>query len=374
MVSPVRACSTGLFTFGLAVAMLGPILPGIRADLGAGDIASGGFIAAGGAGWGLGVLSAGRLSQRRGRRASFGLGTAGLTAGLVVLAAAPAVAIAIGAVFALSLGGGLITGSANAAMAETGDRALAIANGFFAIGAITGPLLASALVGLGPGWRAAPALAAVLCAATVPLARALPAGLPATAGARHGAGGLIRRPLFIGLAAVMAIDVAAEAGFVGWVATYATEERAIADWLAALAPMAFWTGVAISRFTAARWPVGPRALAPMIACASVGTLLVLALPGAAGVLGGSLIVGLAAGPVFPIVMTAVGRLFPNDLDVAAGLILGATGAGEMLVPLALGTAAAVSGTTAAGLVVVAVTFAIATVVALAVQSRRPAYA
>ena len=70
----------------------------------------------------------------------------------------------IAASFVFSFGGGLLTGAANSALAEADDHSLAVANGFFGVGAIAGPLLASALVGIGPGWRAAPALAAVFCA------------------------------------------------------------------------------------------------------------------------------------------------------------------------------------------------------------------
>ena len=120
-----------------------------------------------------------------------------------------------------------------------------MANGFFGVGAVAGPLIASALVGLGPGWRAAPAVAAVLCACTIPLARSLPAGKLPPSPDRHGARGLLRRRLYVLFVAVIAIDVAAEAGFVGWIATYVDEARGFPDWLAAGSPMAFWLGVTI---------------------------------------------------------------------------------------------------------------------------------
>ncbi len=190
VLSTVRACSLAFVGFGLAAASLGPILPGVRDDLGLGDVGTGLAIAAAGAGWGSGVLASGRVSRARGRRTSFASGTTLLTFGLLLVAIAPVGAIVVLGSFVFSFGGGLLTGAANAALAELDDHSLAVANGFFGVGAITGPLMASALVGIGPGWRAVPAVAAVLCACTIPLARALPAGKLPPSPDRHGA----RRP------------------------------------------------------------------------------------------------------------------------------------------------------------------------------------
>ena len=174
--STVRACSIAFVGFGLAAASLGPILPGVRDDLGVGDVGTGLAIAAAGAGWGSGVLTSSRVSRARGRRTSFASGTTLITLGLLLLAAAPVGGVVIASSFVFSFGGGLLTGAANSALAEADDHSLAVANGFFGVGAVAGPLLASALVGIGPGWRAAPAFAAVFCAFTIPLARSLPAG------------------------------------------------------------------------------------------------------------------------------------------------------------------------------------------------------
>ena len=81
-------------------------------------------------------------------------------------------------------------------------------------------------MGIGPGWRAAPAFAAMFCACTIPLAaRSLAGKLPASP-ERHGARGLLRRRLYVLFVAVIAIDIAAEAGFVGWIATYVDEAAA----------------------------------------------------------------------------------------------------------------------------------------------------
>jgi fucose permease len=370
-----RACSYALATWGVAAASLGPILPGVRHDLGVGDVGTGLAISAAGAGWGSGVLASSRVSCARGRRTSFAWGTILLSVALGLLAVAPAGGVVIAAAFLFSFGGGLLTGAANSALAEADDGSLATANGFFAIGAIAGPLMASAMVGFGPGWRAAPALAAVLCACTIPLARALPPGRLPRREESHGARGLLRSRLYILLVAVIALDVASEAGFIGWIATYVDDARDWPDWLAAASPMAFWTGVTIVRFLAARRRLDAWVLVPMTATAAMAVLLMLLVPGVVSAMLLIFLVGFAVGPVFPIVVETSARAFPHDIDTGTAIMLGTTGTLEMVVPLILGTAAAFADTTGAGLVVVASTFLLAsTAAALATATvRRPAY-
>jgi len=373
--SPGRSSSYALAAFGVAAASLGPILPGVRHDLNVGDIGTGLAISAAGAGWGSGVLMSSRVSRARGRRTSFLWGTILLTIGLTLLALAPVGAVVIASAFLFSFGGGLLTGAVNSALAEADDGSLATANGFFGIGAIAGPLLASALVGFGPGWRAAPAVAAVLCAATIPLARALPPGrLPANTES-HGFRGLLRRRLYVLLVAVIALDVASEAGFIGWIATYAHDARSWPDWLAAASPMAFWTGVTVVRFIAAQRRMEAWMLVPMTATASAASLLMLDVPGAVSAMLLIFLVGLAVGPVFPVVVETSARAFPHDIDTGTAFMLGTTGTLEMIVPLILGTASAFASTTAAGIVVVAITFALASTAAVFATAtvRRPVY-
>jgi fucose permease len=370
-----RSSSYALGAFGVAAASLGPILPGVRHDLGVGDIGTGLAISAAGAGWGSGVLASSRVSCARGRRTSFLWGTILLTIGLTLLTVAPVGAVVILSAFLFSFGGGLLTGSVNSALAEADDGSLATANGFFGVGAIAGPLIASALVGVGPGWRAAPAVAALLCACTIPLARALPPGKlpPNTDG--HGFRGLLRRRLYVLLVAVIALDVASEAGFIGWIATYVDEARHWPDWLAAASPMAFWTGVTLVRFLVARRRLDAWVLVPMTATAAACVLLMLLVPGAPGAVLLIFLVGCAVGPVFPIVVETSARAFPNDIDTGTAFMLGTTGTLEMVVPLLLGTAAALADTTAAGLVVVAFTFCLASTAAAFATATvaRPAY-
>jgi fucose permease len=174
---------------------------------------------------------------------------------------------------------------------------------------------------------------------------------------------------------VIALDVASEAGFIGWIATYVDDARHWPDWLSAASPMAFWTGVTLVRFLVARRRLEAWVLVPMTATAAACVLLMLLVPGAPGAMLLIFLVGCAVGPVFPIVVETSARAFPNDIDTGTAFMLGTTGTLEMVVPLLLGTAAALADTTAAGLVVVAITFCLASTAAAFATATvaRPAY-
>jgi fucose permease len=365
----VRTASVSFMAFGTSIAMQGPVLPEIRHDLHVGNFASGAFIAVQGAGWASGALVGGPLSNRRGRRLGFVLGTLFLGTGMMVEALAPVAAVALLAVFVTMFGAGLITNALNASLADVGPQAVLFANAFFGVGAIAGPLIAAAVIA-GPGWRVAPALASVALFSTLVVAGGVPAGIPVHAPERHGAGGLVRNPVYLLLIAVLGFEVAAEAGLVGWFPTFAVSARGFAPWAAAASVVAFWIGTTAVRLFLARieGAIRPTRLLPGLtiagALAAAGATL---LHGPAALVAMLAAAGLAAGCVFPLVVSGVAESFPHDMNVATGMALGTAGSLETLIPLAIGASSAVAGTTAAGMVVIVVAWSVSAVAALALR-------
>ena len=158
----------------------------------------------------------------------------------------------IGSAFLFSFGGGLLTGSINSALAEADDGSLAMANGFFGVGAVAGTADRERPGRHRPRLAGGPRLRRGVLCVHDPARAVATGGKDAAEPRRHGARGLLRRRLYVLLVAVIAIDVAAEAGFIGWIATYADEARGFPDWLAAGSPMAFWMGVTTIRFISVR--------------------------------------------------------------------------------------------------------------------------
>ncbi len=358
--------------FGTAVAMQGPVLPGIREDLGLSDFVSGVFVAAQGAGWGLGGLLGGLVANRRGRRLGFIIGTCLMAAGLFTEAAAPHAAVVLFGVFVTMLGGGFITGSLNASLSDVGPRAVSFANAFFGLGAIAGPLIAAGMIRYGPGWRAALVIGAAGMLTTLLLSSSIPDGEPSHPADRHGVRGLSRSPIFLLLTFILGLEIASEAGLVGWFPTYAVSARGFEPWAAAAAIVAFWLGTAVSRLALAGWTgtIRPRGLLPAItalgAVAAAGATL---LPGAVAAVAMLGLAGLAAGGVFPLVITGVAEAFPHDTNVATGVLLATAGTLETLVPLVIGVASTAAGTTAAGMFVIVATWSASAVTAAAFGRR-----
>ena len=366
-----RACSLAFAAYGVALSILGPILPGIRRDLHAGDIATGAIVGIAGGSWGLGVLLSGPLQQRRGRRLSFRIGTSLVAVGMVAIAIAPSTALVMIAVAVSNLGGGLLAGAINSTAADLGTDQLARAYAAFGVGAIAGPLTAAGVIALGAGWRLAPLIAAVLCASTLPLATAIADVRPTPHDERHGLGGLLRAPLFGLLLATLAHEIAAEAGLIGWFPTYAVDARGFPEWLGAASPMAFWAGVTAARYALplTRLADHPtRVIAPMPLAAAGAVALLFAVDGAALAIGLFLLVGLAIGGLFPLLLGAAKDAYPHDVDATTAILLGASGTAETFLPILLGGASALAGTTAAGMGVVAVAFLGATGAAIGLRA------
>jgi fucose permease len=366
----LRACSLSFVAYGVALSVLGPILPGIRRDLHAGDVATGAIVGLAGGAWGLGVLLSGPLQQRRGRRLSFRIGMTLVALGMIGVAAAPSTALVMMAVIGSNLGGGLLAGAINSTAADLGTDQLAVANGAFGVGAIIGPLTAATVIALGAGWRLAPVIAAALCLGALPLATAIPDVRPGRHADRHGLGGLLRAPLFGLLVATLALEIAAEAGLIGWFPTYAVDARGFPEWLGAASPMAFWTGVTAARFLLPQTGLAEhprRVIYPMPLAAGIAVALVFVVPGPPLAIGLFLVVGFATGGVFPLVLGAAKEAYPHDVDATTAIMLGASGTTELFLPILLGGASALAGTTAAGLAVVAMAFLAATAAAVGLR-------
>jgi fucose permease len=216
---------------------------------------------------------------------------------------------------------------------------------------VVGPGLVALSVSAGLGWRATPILGAAVGAVAALGGREIPAGVAAEG--RVGARALLRAPAMRLLGIVMALEICAEGGTVGWVSSYVSKERAFGDALAASVPIAFWLGQVAIRLSATRrqLPRPERALPllPLVAAAGIGMLILV--PGVPSVLIAAAVIGLAAGNIFPLLIRAAMERFPADANAATGLMLGGGGLLEIGLPLALGATSEAAGTRAAGLVV-----------------------
>ncbi|MFA5889752.1 MAG: MFS transporter [Actinomycetota bacterium] len=353
--------------YGVVVGALGPTLPAIRGEFHVGTRSGGLTLMAFGAGFVLSVLVAGRVADRRGVSVV-------VRAGLWVMAAALAGGLWhsywgwVAAVAIVGAAGGWLVIGANICVAEMfPDRrgaALNWLNLFFAVGALSAPVLV-AWIGGGSAWRR-PLLVVAATSALLGIP-ALGVRMPGRRVVKDEAG--IRWPVanksFVLLLILAPLYVGSELGFGSWLFPY-LRSAGIASALAAVVVSLFWLMLAAGRLLVGALALrfSERALlATGAAIGSLGVVGTILIPGSAKA-GAVAVAGLGFAGVFPLTLAVAARSFPTTSGSALGALLAVGGAGNVVIPWVMG-AVAQAGGQGAGLAVGAGTMALVSVCAVA---------
>jgi fucose permease len=345
-------------SLGLPDAIIGVAWPSVRDTFALSQSDLGAILAGTGGGYFVTGLVAGRLMN------AFGIGTvlvgstALVAAGLAGFAAAPAWPLPIAAAFVVGLGSGAIdAGVIVYASANFSARRVNWLHACYSLGAATGPLIMTAAVTRGWGWRtgygviaAALTLMALVFLATRPLWRA-PAGGPGVAGGAHpdGAGGedsrawaALRHPLVVPQIVLFFCYTGLEITLGQWAFTVNTEARGVAVDTAGLWTGAYWGSILLGRILlgAVVGRLGPDRL--VRACtfgALLGAALFAAGPPLLG-LCGLVVAGFSLAPIFPTLISRTsGRLPPAVALHAVGFKVSAAMLGSAAVPYLAGAMA-----------------------------------
>ena len=381
---PDHALRAGLVA-GAAYALVGwrallvpSLILFVAPAFGQADAGMGAYYLATALAYGVGALFGGRFIRRFGARLILPSAAALMAAGLLVQGFTGA-----WLVFALA---GVLT-SIGASSTDVGiqalvldlfpharGRALNLLHVAYGVGALMAPLLLAALVGLGVPWQwlmtgsgIAMAIAGVGLALTVPpdpILHASTADAETAVRAR-------RLPLFLLVMAVsIACYVAAEAGVSDWLVRYLA---ALPLAQASLALTLFWGGIAVGRLVFARIGnrLDPQRSAAVLAVAGGALLtvaLVLPISPVSPLLFGA--VGLAFGPIFPLIVAAAGARMPGESATVTGTLVFAAVVGVVIYPPAIGFLSDVIGLQAAmmGTAVMAFACGIAAWIAIRVRA------
>ncbi len=364
---PDHALRAGLVA-GLAYTLVGwrallvpSLILFVAPAFGQADAGMGAYYLATALAYGVGALFGGRFIRRFGAHLVLPSAAALMAAGLLIQGFTGA-----WAVFALA---GVLT-SIGASSTDVGiqalvldlfpqarGRALNLLHVAYGVGALMAPLLLAALVAAGVPWQwlmtgsgIAMAIAGVALALTVPpdpVLHAPTAGIEAT-GTSETAVRARRLPLFLLVMAVsIACYVAAEAGVSDWLVRYLA---ALPLTQASLALTLFWGGIAVGRLIFAR--IGNR-LDPQRSAAALAVVggvlltvaLVLPISSMSPLLFGA--VGLAFGPIFPLIVAAAGARMPGESATVTGTLVFAAVVGVVIYPPAIGFLSEVIGLQAA---------------------------
>jgi fucose permease len=343
-------------SLGLPDGLLGVAWPSIRAFFNLDIEAVGVLLVAATCGYVASSFSSGRLLRRLNVGSVLALSCALTAMALLGFAATSRWLVMVALAVALGVGGGAIDSALNTyAATHHGARTLNWLHACYGLGAATGPLIMTAVLGLGLPWQRGYATVGV---AQIVLALCFGATIrwwqrtddieaPPTSPAFATIPATLRLPgAGLGIAAFF-VYAGVEASTGVWTYTLLTEGRGVDPVDAARAVSLFWGGLTggrlVAAFAGARVPP-PRMLSIALWGVTFGTLLVWADLGAGITYAGILAAGWACGPIFPtLVAITPARLGAEHAANAVGFQIAAAALGLSLLPSLVGLAAGAFG-------------------------------
>jgi len=344
---------------GMPKSAFGIAWPSIAGDLGRPVADLGMVIAVYVIGYFLASVATGSLTRRLEVGSLLTWAAALATVSLVGYTTAPGWGWLLVAATGLGLAGGVIDAGTNAVVAvRNGPRAMGMLHAGFGVGATLGPLMMTTLIETNTSWRIGFVALAVGQAVLALLyirtrtawkVTAKPVDVPSTARPD-------RKGVLWGALTVFALYAGVEVGTGQWAYTLLTEGRGVSTAAAGGAVTAFWAALTVSRLGLG--VLGHRVsidrllgAGSMLALVGVGALWLnpVAWAGPAGLA----VMGLALGPIFPLLTTLTpSRVGLAYTPTAVGYQLAAATVGAAVIPGGLGFLVSRQGLEIVGLVLV----------------------
>jgi MFS transporter, FHS family, glucose/mannose:H+ symporter len=276
----------------------------------------------------IAVAVAGRLLDRLPARYLLCSGAFLIGAGLLLLAGASALPLALVGSALLGLGYGVLDVSPNVVVASlAGDRAgsaLNALNVFFCIGAIGGPQLVNFALGQ-QNFTLAYTLTAMLAFLLI-IPFSMISVRVSTQSKEHAAPRpSIRWITLLPFAVLLFVYLGIEIGFSAWIFTQLTTVAVATAATGTIAASVFWAGMGIGRALSSvvlRWIADEQLLLLATVVIGAGVLPLLILPtveGAAVI--SAFVVGFGCGPIFPSTLAIVNNRFPEARGTASGVLM-----------------------------------------------------
>lgn len=373
-------CGGAMLLYACYLGAFGVLLPALGETFHLGTGVQGRLFPANFAGFVVGVLLCGYLSDRFGRKAVLLGGTAGYAVGLAVFGTAPTFATALPAAALVGAGSGAMEVVASALAGDLyPERRAFLLNAIqvaFGVGAAAGPFVARAFLASGADWRA---LFLGLAAVNLLLIAVL-AGLrvPPHAGREGIDRGALRAtladPAFGWLCLAQALYVGGEVSLFSWIPTYLRDAvPGGAAWASGTVTL-FWTAMTVGRF-ATGGLIGRVPLARLTGVLAVGGALWAALAvlarGPVAIAVCVALAGLCFSGIFGLILAEAAERFPRVAGSALGGVVAAGGLGGAAVPWMVGALAEGTAGWRGALAVVPVTMAAVALLSFRLPPPRP---
>jgi fucose permease len=344
-------------SLGLPDGVLGVAWPSIRRGFDLPPAQLGVLLASAMVGYVASSFSSGALVARLGIGRLLFWSSVLMVANSLAYAAAPAWSVMVAAALFAGLGAGAIDAGINTfAAIHFSSRVVTWLHASYGVGAALGPLLMSAALATGPGWRGGYAAIAAILAAMAIVFRLtrrrwdVAPPRPAGAGGRAPAPGLLttlRRPRVWLNVALFFVYTGLEVSAGQWTYSLLTEARGVAPAAAGAWIASYWAGLTAGRIVSGA-AAGRFAAATVLRAATLGavasTLLLWRDPGMGLGLLALAALGCCLAPIYPLLIAETpGRIGAEHAAAAIGFQVAAAYLGAAAIPGATGVLATTRG-------------------------------
>ncbi|MFN8485590.1 MAG: MFS transporter [Anaerolineae bacterium] len=345
-------CFFAFILIGVNDGAVGVLLPSLMSYYGVNKAQISLMFLAGTIGYLSAALTSGMLVERLGRRVFLMLGTAVFAVGAATLATQPPFVLFLASLLCVGIGIAILDAGLNAYIGGLPDNTAVLnyLHAFYGVGALLGPVIASAILAVGLGWNVTYLVwFALALVALVGFARLMDDSRPggAHSGGRNVLAAALRLSVVWLAAGFLFVYVGAEVGLGTWSYTYLTEERHGLELLSAWSISGYWLGLTVGRVVLGHFSrrLGDRRLIQLcLGGVVLGVLTLWLLPNPLAAALALFVIGFSLGPIFPTVIALISGMVPPRLQPSAvGFVASAASMGAAFFPLIIGNIAERAG-------------------------------
>lgn len=338
-------CYAVMAIFAVALTITSPLLPAIAESFALSMAESGVIFTVSFLGFVAFILIGGVLADRWGKRRVLAAALAGFTAALLAMPLAPSFPAACAITFFIGGFGGILESQIGAlVVALNPDRPsyyLNLAQVFFGVGALVGPIAAGMLLAAGFDWRLCYAMLGALALALTGLFVAVRAPELASTDRISWLAftGLVRDRRFLLICLCMLLYTGAEVGSWGWMSTFLTRSLGFSIVESSVAVGVFWTAMTVGRLLCGQLTLRYDLRTIVIGLAGLAALATLAsglVSARAAVWLVIAALGLTYSSQWPLIAAYGSERYTASSGTVFALLVGSGGLGTTVVPYLMG--------------------------------------
>ena len=338
-------CYAVMAIFAVALTITSPLLPAIAASFALSMAESGVIFTVSFLGLVAFILVGGVLADRWGKRRVLAVALAGFTAALLAMPLAPSFAAVCGVTFFIGGFGGILESQIGALVValnpERPSYYLNMAQVFFGVGALVGPIAAGMLLAAGFDWRLCYAMLGIVALILTVLFVAIRVPELASTDRISWAAfvALVRDRRFLLICLCMMLYTGAEVGSWGWMSTFLTRSLGFSIVESSVAVGLFWAAMTVGRLLCGQLTLRYDLRTIVISLAGLAAVATLAsglVEARAAVWVVIAALGLTYSSQWPLIAAYGSERYTASSGTVFALLVGSGGLGTTVVPYLMG--------------------------------------